>query len=330
MHAPVHVETLPEGPTLLLREAHVAPVAEIQVLAQVGAADEGPGEAGLAHFHEHMLFKGTETRGVGEIAGTLEGVGGRINAWTSFDTTCYHATLPSDAVAVGLDVLADATQRSLFDPEETRREIEVVLEEIRRSEDEPHHVLSDLIFSTAYQTHPYRAPILGTRESVESLTPERLRAFYRRWYTPSNLVVIATGDFETGWMREQLAAAFGQAHSPAPERGRPAEPQQKTLRVALERRPFERACLDLSWPATNLAHPDTPLLDLLAYVLGGGESSRLVRRVKEEAGLCDRIDASCYTPFEPGLFGASVDLEPEQTEDVIEAVVRETERLRHE
>ncbi|MCP5057258.1 MAG: insulinase family protein [bacterium] len=330
MHAPVHVETLPEGPTLLLREAHVAPVAEIQVLAQVGAADEGPGEAGLAHFHEHMLFKGTETRGVGEIAGTLEGVGGRINAWTSFDTTCYHATLPSDAIAVGLDVLADATQHSLFDPEETRREIEVVLEEIRRSEDEPHHVLSDLIFSTAYRTHPYRAPILGSRESVASLTPERLRAFYRRWYTPTNLVVVATGDFETGWMREQIAAAFSKAETPAPTRGRAAESSQEGLRVALERRPFERACLDLSWPATNLAHPDTPLLDLLAYVLGGGESSRLVRRVKEEAGLCDRIDASCYTPFEPGLFGSTVDLEPEQTENVVEAIVRETERVRHE
>lgn len=330
MHAPVHVETLPEGPTILLREAHVAPVAEVQILARVGAADEGPGESGLAHFHEHMLFKGTESRGVGEIAGEIEGVGGRINAWTSFDTTCYHATLPSDAIGIGLDVLADATQHSLFDPEETRREIEVVLEEIRRSEDEPHHVLSDLMFSTTYRKHPYRAPILGSRESVSSLTPERLRAFYERWYTPSNLVVIATGDFDTGWMRERIASAFASAGGAPPTRTRAAEPRQDGLRVALERRPFERACLDLSWPATSLGHPDTPLLDLLAYVLGGGESSRLVRRVKEEAGLCDRIDASCYTPFDPGLFGASIDLEPERTVETIEAIVRETERLRHE
>ncbi len=330
MHAPVHVETLPGGPTLLLREAHVAPVAEVQVLARVGAADEGPGEAGLAHFHEHMLFKGTASRGVGEIAGAIEGVGGRINAWTSFDTTCYHATLPSDAVAIGLDVLADATQHSVFDPEETRREIEVVLEEIRRSEDEPHHVLSDLIFATTYRAHPYRAPILGSRESVAALTPERLRAFYGRWYTPANLVVVATGDFDTGWMRERIARAFGSTGDGAPERRRSGEPGQDGLRVALERRPFERACLDLSWPVTRLAHPDTPLLDLLAYVLGGGESSRLVRRVKEEAGLCDRIDASCYTPLDPGLFGATVDLEAERSEAAIEAIVRETERLRQE
>ena len=326
----MHVETLPGGPTLLLREAHVAPVAELQVLAQVGAADEGPGEAGLAHFHEHMLFKGTERRGVGEIASAIEGVGGRINAWTSFDTTCYHATLPSDAILVGLDVLADATQHSVFDPDETNREIEVVLEEIRRSEDEPHHVLSDLIFATAFRSHPYRAPILGSHESVASLTAARLRDFYRRWYAPGNLVVVAAGDFEIDWMRAQIIEAFPASSAPAARRRRPAEPRQEELRVALQGRPFERACLDLSWPAVNLAHPDTPLLDLVAYILGGGESSRLVRRIKEEAGLCDRIDASCYTPLDPGLFGATVDLEAAQSEAAIEAVVRETERLRHE
>ncbi|MGI9589924.1 MAG: M16 family metallopeptidase [Myxococcota bacterium] len=330
MSGEVHVETLPGGPTLLLREAHLAPVAELQVLARVGAADEGPGEAGLAHFHEHMLFKGTETRDVGEIAGAIEGAGGRINAWTSFDTTCYHATLPSDVIGTGLDVLADATQHSIFDAEETGREIEVVLEEIRRSEDEPHHVLSDLIFSTCFQAHPYRAPILGTPDSVASLDPARLRAFYQRWYTPANLVVIATGDFDTAWLRERIAAAFGRTEGTAPERRRPAEPVQDRMRVALETRPFERACLDLSWPATQLADDDTPYLDLLAFILGGGESARLVQRVKEEAALCDRIDASCYTPLDPGLFGATVDLETERAEEAIEAILRETERLRLE
>ncbi len=326
----VHVETLPGGPTLILREAHLAPVAEVQVLARVGSADEVQGESGLAHFHEHMLFKGTETRGVGEIAGVIEGVGGRINAWTSFDTTCYHATLPSDSVYMGLDVLADATQHSIFDSEETQREIEVVLEEIRRSEDDPQHVLSDLIFDTAYRAHPYRSPILGSRDSVAALTPERLRAFYRRWYNPANLVVVAAGDFELNEMREKIGAMFGTGTEGAPERRRPQEPTQDAMRVALAARPFERACFDLSWPALSLGHPDTPYLDLLAYILGGGESSRLVRRVKEEAGLCDRVDASCYTPFDPGLFGANVDLETDQAEAALEAIIRETERVRHE
>ncbi len=326
----VHLERLPDGPTLLLRESHAAPVAELQVLARVGSADEAPDESGLAHFHEHMLFKGTDTRDVEAVAGAIEGAGGRINAWTSFDTTCYHATLPSDAIGPGLEVLADVTQNAVFDAEEVRREIEVVLEEIRRSEDDPHHVLSDLIFATAFERHPYRRPILGTARSVASLDRERLVSFYRRWYAPQNLVVVAVGDFEVQTLRDRIAAAFEPDPERAPRRRRPDEPPQEGLRVQLLQRPFERACLDLSWHAVGLGHPDTPLLDLLAFVLGGGESSRLVRRIKEEAALCDRIEASCYTPLDPGLFSVTVDLETERAEQALAAVLRETERVRHE
>ena len=125
-------ETLPNGLQVLLSEAHLAPVVELQVWARVGSADEKAGEAGLAHFHEHMLFKGTARRGVGEVAGDIEGAGGHINAYTSFDITVYHATLPSDQLSVGLDVLSDAVRNAAFDPDEIDREIEVVLEEIRR------------------------------------------------------------------------------------------------------------------------------------------------------------------------------------------------------
>ena len=135
----VHHEVLPNGLTLLFRESHLAPVADIQIWANVGSADELPEQAGLAHFHEHMLFKGTKRRGVGEIAGEIEGAGGRVNAYTSFDVTVYYATLPSDVLSTGLDVLVDAVRNSTFDPDEIDREIEVVLEEILRAEDSPGH-----------------------------------------------------------------------------------------------------------------------------------------------------------------------------------------------
>ena len=131
----IHCEVLPNGLTVLLCEAHLAPVVELQVWANVGSADERPHEAGLAHFHEHMLFKGTARRGVGEIAGEIEGAGGRINAYTSLDVTVYHATLPAAEIATSIDVLSDAVLNSAFDPVEIEREIEVVLEEIRRGEE---------------------------------------------------------------------------------------------------------------------------------------------------------------------------------------------------
>lgn len=324
----VHFEVLPNGLTLLLRESRRAPVAAVQIWARVGSADERPGEEGLAHFHEHMLFKGTERRGLGEVAGEIEGVGGRINAYTSFDVTVYHATVPADATTAALDVLVDAVRRSVFDPDEIRREIDVVLEEIRRSEDSPHQVCGNALFAELYRAHPYRAPILGTRESVVSFDRDRVRAFFRRWYTPEHLMVVAVGDFDAQALGRAAAAAFADATPGEARRARPAEPAERVLRALLLRRNFERACVELGWPAVGLADADTAALDLLGFVLGEGESSRLVRRVKERAGLVDRIDAFAYTPLDPGVFGVAVDLDPERTEDALAAILQETERVR--
>ena len=324
----IRCETLPSGLTLLSCETHLAPVVELQVWARVGSADEQGGEAGLAHFHEHMLFKGTERRGVGEVAGEVEGAGGRMNAFTGLDVTVYHATLPSDQLELGVDVLSDAVLHSTFDAGEIEREIEVVLEEIRRSEDSPSHVLSNAVFAETFRVHPYRAPILGTSQSVASFDRERVRRFFRRWYAPRNLLLVVAGDFRAEGLAERVDAAFRDGAGPAPQRRRPPEPPQDALRSVVLARPFECASLDLTWPSVGLAHPDAAHLDLLAFVLGGCESSRLVRRVKEREGLADRIDASCYTPLDPGYFSVTLETDAARTGDAIEAVIREVERVR--
>ncbi|MBW1885156.1 MAG: insulinase family protein, partial [Deltaproteobacteria bacterium] len=184
-------KVLDNGLTILLRESHRAPVVELQIWANVGSADERPGEEGLAHFHEHMLFKGTERRSVGDVAGDIEGLGGQINAYTSFDSTVYYATLPANAWRDGLEVLSDAVRYSIFDAAEVAREREVVLEEIRRSEDTPGHVLGNLAFRACYPTHPYGNPILGPAENVAHFDREQIRRFFERWYTPDNLFVVA-------------------------------------------------------------------------------------------------------------------------------------------
>ena len=142
-------EVLPNGLTVLLCPTELAPVAEFQIWAKVGAADERDGERGVAHFHEHMLFKGTERRAVGEVAGDVEGAGGRINAYTSYDVTVYHATLPADRLDVGIDVISDAVLHSSFDATELAREIDVVLEEIRRADDSPAKLSHVCTFSAA-------------------------------------------------------------------------------------------------------------------------------------------------------------------------------------
>ena len=327
---PIRREVLPNGLTLLLCESHAAPVSEVQIWVRAGSADERQGEAGLAHFHEHMLFKGTARRGVGEVAGEVEGASGRINAYTSFDVTVYHATVPSEATAVALDVLADAVRYPAFDPEEIEREAQVVLEEIARAEDSPPQVLGAAVFAEAFHVHPYRAPILGTRESVSAFDQRRVRAFFERWYTPEHLVVVAAGDFDADAFAAEVRERFADAKPGDARRARPPEPPQAGLRSVVLARPFQRVGLELSWPSTPLAHPDAAALDLLAFVLGNGDSSRLVRSVQDRAGLVDRIDASCYTPFETGSFAVGLDTDAARATDALAAVCAEIEQLRSE
>ncbi|MGE4651165.1 MAG: pitrilysin family protein, partial [Myxococcota bacterium] len=325
--SPVHCEVLPNGLTVLLRETRLAPVCEFQIWACVGSADEQPAERGLAHFHEHMLFKGTERRGVGEVAAEVEGAGGRINAFTTYDVTCYHATLPADHLATGIDVLSDAVLHSTFDPVEIQREIEVVIEEIRRSDDSPSSVLGNEAFAGAFREHPYRFPILGSRESVASFDQERVRAFYEGWYTPDNLVVVAAGDLDVTATLEAVRERFGSLPRGKKRRQRPREARQQSTRAIVLERPFERVKLEMLAPNVGLADADAPYLDLAAYLLGGCDSSRLVERVKEGENLADRIDAWSYTPVDPGVFAIDVDTDSARVEDVIAASVRECTRL---
>jgi zinc protease len=325
---PIHCESLPNGLTVLLCETHLAPVAEFQIWARAGAADERGDERGVAHFHEHMLFKGTGRRGVGEIAGAVEGVGGRINAYTSYDVTVYHATLPADQLDDGIDVLCDAVLHSTFDPQEIAREIEVVLEEIRRSEDSPASVLGNAVFAETYRVHPYHFPILGSAESVARFDRKRVRGFYERWYVPSNLVVVAVGDFDRGDVLARVRASFGGLPPGSVRRARPPEPVQQGLRTRILPRPFERTSVELAYPTVGLGHPDAPYLDLAAFVLGGCESSRLVQRVKESRGLAERIDAWSYTPLDAGVASVDLETDTERAAAAVEASVREIEALR--
>ncbi len=327
---PTHHEVMPNGLKILLRESHRAPVVELQIWADVGSADERPGEEGLAHFHEHMLFKGTSRRDVGEVAGDIEGLGGQINAYTSFDQTVYHATLPAAAWREGLDVLVDAVRFSIFDTGEVEREREVVLEEIRRSDDTPAHVLGDLAFRACYRVHRYGAPILGPAENVASFDRERVRRFFERWYTPDRLMVVAVGDFDAAEVAEEIRRHFADAEKGSAQRERVIEPPQDAPQVQVVRRHFEGHRVDLSWPAARFSDHDALHLDLLAYVLGECESSRLVQAIRENEGLVDRIDAGAYTPLDRGLFSIDFETDAERLLAATRRIVEETDRLRRE
>ncbi len=322
---------LPNGLTLLVEENHAAPVVAIQVWVRVGSADELPDEAGLAHLHEHMLFKGTARRGPGEVARGIEASGGEINAWTSFDQTVYHVVLASRFFAEGMDVLADAVTSAAFDPEELKREIEVVCEEIKRSQDSPHRKLSRELFASSFSRHPYGKPVIGSEESVRSFTREGILKFYRRWYKPENATVVVVGDVpaeEALRLAEKLFVFPEGPFQPAPSR--PPEPRREQPLVSLKREPLKEGYLSIAWPSPPMVHDDVAALDALSIVLGHGEASRLHRAMKRDRLLCTEVQASCYTPVDPGLTIVGLTLQPATVYEAVREALQQVYRVRSE
>jgi zinc protease len=321
--------TLDNGLRVAVVEDHSAPVASLMVWVRVGSADERPDQAGMAHVFEHMLFKGTERRGVGEIAATIESSGGNINAFTSFDVTAYYVTMASRDAAVGIDVLADALQHSSFDPAELAREEEVVIEEIRRSNDSPGRALSEAMFEAAYAAHPYRLPVIGTEASVRSFTRDGLLEFFRHWYVPNNMTFVVVGDVQPPAVLAQIREAFRGAR---PDRKlshpRPPEPEPERAIARALPSEFQQTLLGVAYKITSFTDADTPYLDLLSGVLGGGDASRLYRGVKDRKQLVHTIGASSYTPLDAGLFMIDASLDPERLTQAVQAISQEVHLMR--
>lgn len=323
------IKTLANGLTVIVSENRFAPVVSLNVWIQAGSADETDAEAGIAHVNEHMIFKGTAKREVGQIASEVEGSGGEINAYTSFDHTVYYITMASRFFDTGLDVLADAVRNASFDAAELDKELNVILEEVKRSNDSPSQKLGTQLFQTTYTTHPFHRPIIGYEETIKSFTREMILDFYGRFYIPENMIVVATGDLDEAEALAKIEGAFGDMAPTALCRPvRNVEPEQAELRSFFLYEPVAEGYLDLAFHIPGLLHEDAQALDLLGVVLGSGESSRLHRRVKSEKQLVHGSWAYSYSPSDPGLFIVGAALSPEKSGVAIEALLQEVQLLR--
>jgi zinc protease len=323
--------SMDNGLKVVLEENKTSPVVALQIWVKVGSADESNQEAGMCHYIEHMLFKGTDKRKVREAAREIESLGGTINAYTSYDQTVYHITIASRYAETGLDILSDAIQHSTFDPLEFEREREVILEEIRRGEDDPSKRLFRQTMTTLYQQHPYRRPVIGYQNTIRSIQRNQMVTFFKKWYVPNRMVFIAVGDFNTDEMEGKVRNAFKEFKtSPGSPPHRIPEPNQKETRSILSHGNFKETYLQIALPIPSARDEDTPALDALSQVLGGGEPSRLVQKVKLEMGLVHSIYASSYTPKDPGLFIIGGTLPAENVGRALEAILEEVNRLRTE
>src|SRR4051812_8231211 len=209
---PVERIVLPNGLTLILKRDTSAALASVQVWVKTGSVHEGAHlGAGLSHYLEHMLFKGTTRRAGREISATVQAHGGYINAYTTFDRTVYYIDLPSEHTGVALDILADAVLHSSLPAEEVTKEKDVILREIAMTKDDPDNRLWDALFSTAFREHPYRQPIIGHRDVFSAVNREDLQSYYHSRYVPNNLVVVVVGDIDVAATRTSIEQHFGAA-----------------------------------------------------------------------------------------------------------------------
>jgi len=301
---PVERTVLPNGLTLILKPDRSAALASVQVWVKTGSVHEGGHlGAGLSHYLEHMLFKGTSRRAGRDISATVQAHGGYINAYTTFDRTVYYIDLPSEHTGVAVDLLADAVLHSTLPADETAKEKDVILREIAMTKDDPDNRLWDALFSTAFREHPYRQPIIGHRDVFSAVTREDLVGYYQSRYVPNNLVVVIVGDIDLVATRAAVELHFGAAPRVrlAPVLV-PNEPLQLAPRAEHRFEDVELTRAALTWPIPGLTHADAPILDLLGTVLGGGDSSILWQEIREKAGLVHTIDASSWNPGSSGLF----------------------------
>lgn len=320
--------SLENGMKVVVKENHVAPIVAVQVWVKAGSTTEIPTIAGISHLLEHMAFKGTKKRGVGEIAREVESLGGSINAYTTFDHTVYHITISSRYVNQALEILADTLGNSVFDEAELKKEIEVVMEEYRMNQDDPGRMVSKSLFSRFYERHPYGRPVIGYPETLSKITRDEVVSYFHNYYVPNNMVLVVVGDVEREAVRPVVQEFFGPLMPKGiPPKERPREPGKRSVGVVVKKMDTKRAHLDIAFPGVSLTDPDVYPYDLVSLILGQGRTSRLYRRVKDELRLVDSIYAYSFTPKDPGLLLIGSTLEPENVREAIRAMLEEIYRV---
>lgn len=305
---------------MLVRRDRSAPVVAIVTHVKAGYFDETDDVAGVSHVLEHMYFKGTPTRGVGEIARETKRAGGYLNAGTIYDRTTYYTVLPSSGLEAGLAVQSDAYGNSLIDAGELARELEVIIEEERRKRDTPSAVAIEECFALLHDVHRIRRWRIGHPEGLRRLTRDDVLRFYRAHYTPPNTVLSIVGDVDPARVLQLVEQHHGSLPGAEVQRDRgPSEPPRTGFRWREFARDVEHSQVVLGWRTVDSFHEDTAPLDVAAGILGAGRASRLFREVRERS-LASSVAVYHYTPTELGVFVVAAESPPARAAEAARAV----------
>ena len=331
----VTLATLSNGLTVIVQENHVAPVATVRCYVKnTGGAFEGQYlGAGLSHVLEHVVAGGSTTRRTEkEIEKIIDTFGGATNAFTSSHLTGYYINCPARNTITAIELVADSMQHVAFEPSEFERELKVVRREIADGEVNRRRVQWKLLNQTIYTEHPVRHPTIGYLDVLNATTNQTIIDFYRERYVPNNQVFVAVGDVKTQEVLDEVARQWaGTPRARETFLPMPDEPEQLGPREAIREMDGTTYDVAVAWPTVKLSHPDLFALDVAAYILSEGDSSRLVRRLKYDRQLVLSVSSASYTPhFAAGWFGIFASSTPEHWQEALDEILRETYRLRDE
>lgn len=318
---------LDNGLTVIIKEDHSNPVVSVQVWVKVGSVNENEKTAGLSHFLEHLIFKGSKDYPGQEISRKVETQGGVINAATSKEFTEFYIDIQKSAYEDAIKILADAMANAVFPPEEIENERPVVIEEIRRHSDNPGAVLHDLFSEAVFLQTPYRYSIIGSSEVIKNVSRDEIMNYYHTFYTPGNMVLSIAGDLNPDHALDIVKNTFGkQMKMPAVNEPLLAETEHQP-KIMKSNKNLEQAYWMAGFVGPDITSDEQFAADITSTILGGGRSSRLYRKLREELQLVYSIGASFWSQRGSGVMVFSATFDPKKEQQIVETTNKEIDRL---
>ncbi|MBC7098886.1 insulinase family protein [Candidatus Bipolaricaulota bacterium] len=317
----LYAHRLPSGLYVLAEPLDRVRSVAVGVWVQAGSRDDPPGKEGLAHLMEHMAFKGTVRRSALEIAQAIDLLGGNLNGATGKESTFFYTTVLEEGLACALEILGEILTQPRLAPEDLERERAVILEEIREAEDDPQDVALRLLFSGLWpEGHPLGHPVLGTSETISSLGADEVRGFFRQHYRPVRMILAASGRFDLGRLLKEAERVWPAGADGELPRRVPPVPKGGLM---VGERPIQQVHLAVGFPTVKAGAEERYGLEVLSTILGGGVSSRLFQRVREERGLVYTVASSTAYYTDAGVLMIYAAAEERRLPEVLELIWQE-------
>ena len=318
---------LDNGQTVVIQEVRNNPIVIIDTWIKTGSIDEDDSNNGVAHFLEHLFFKGTTNREPGEFDRILETKGAITNAATSKDFTHYYVTIPSKDFDLAMDLHGDMMMHPLIPRNEMEKERKVVLEEINKDLNDPSRIMQENLNSMMYTTHPYKRKVIGKSEVIETITRDQILNFYNAHYSPSNMVTVIIGDVDTNHALAKVKEVFNAPYKKLDKKVYPKESQLTKQQKKVEYIKTESGYMVIGFRGTPIDAKDSYALDVLATILGDGRSSILYQVLKDQKRLAFSVDAGNSTSKDDGIFYISANFEPDRCKQIQDTIFDEIKKI---